>query len=139
MRHSTLNSRTVSTRDVAPRKSTTTVLWCAPDSQTYVVLRITQALPALVMQSMLTLSHKYALDYLTLLGDGLIPHGMVNWVGDDDLLLTVKNAANHQVTWGVLCSALVALSDYMSGFGYGAATFGIFDGGTQVGQGTIGP
>lgn len=115
------------------------MLWCAPESQTYVVLRITQALPAVVMQSMLTLSHKYALDYFMLLGDGLIPHGMVQWVGDDDLLLTVKNAANHQVTWGVLCSALVALADYMSGFGYGAATFGIFDGGTQVGQGTIGP
>lgn len=115
------------------------MLWCAPDSQTYVILRITQALPAVVMQSMLTLAHKYALDYMELLGDGLIPGGMVKWVGDHDLLLTVKNAANHQVTWGVLCSAIVALSQYMSGNGYGAVTFDIFDGGAKVGQGTIEP
>lgn len=115
------------------------MLWCAADSQTYVIFRITEALPALVMQSMLTLAHEYALNYMQLLGDGVIPDGMVKWVGDDNLLLSVKNAANHQVTWGVLGSALVALSDYMSSFGYGAATFDIFDGGSQVGQGTIGP
>lgn len=91
------------------------------------------------MQSMLTLSSKYVLDYMQLLGDGVIPDGMVKWVGDENLLLSVKNAANHQVTWGVLGAALMALSDYMSEFGYGAASFGIFDGASQVGQGTIGP
>lgn len=91
------------------------------------------------MQSMLTLSHEYALNYMELLGDAVIPGGMVKWVGDDDLLLSVKNAANHQITWGVLGSALVALSDYMSTFGYGAAAFTVFDGGSQVGEGTIGP
>ena len=91
------------------------------------------------MQSMLTLSSQYVLEYMQMLGDGVIPGGKIQWVGEDDLLLFVKNAANHQVTWGVLGEALMALGDYMSKFGYGAATFAIFDGNSQVGQGTIGP
>ena len=103
------------------------------------VLHITKSIPGVVMQSMLNLASKYVLDYMQLLGDGVIPGGMVKWVGEDDLLLFVKNAANHQVTWGVLGAALMALSDYMSKFGYGLVSFAIFDGDSQVGQGTIGP
>lgn len=134
-----LKSGTIPSRSLAPRKGTNTVLWCAPNSETYVVLHITSAIAGHVMQAMLTLSFEYVLKYIELLNDGVIPGGIIRWVGEDDLLLTVKNAENHQVTWGVLGAALIALGDYMSKFGYGAATFAIFDGGSQVGQGTIGP
>ena len=102
------------------------------------ILQITQAMSAAVVQAMLTLGSQYVLDYIELLGDDVIPNGLIEWPGTDGILLSVRNAANHRVTWGVLDAALTALGDYMSKFGYGVARSGIFDGNNQVGQGTIG-
>ena len=49
----------------------------------------------------------------------------------------VENANNHQVTYGVLLSALLGLEKYMSNRGYGAVQFGLYDGPNQVGQGWL--
>ena len=58
--------------------------------------------------------------------------------GDDDVELYMRNANNHQQTWGVVGAAIGALQDYMNQNGFGQATFNVFDGGTEVGVGKIG-
>ena len=71
-------------------------------------------------------------------GDGLLPQGQWTFPSTTgSLMLGVRNANNHQLTWGVANSALVALSGFMRVFGWWPTTFDIFDGGTQVGTGII--
>lgn len=48
------------------------------------------------------------------------------------------NSNQHQTTWGVMGSAIVALRDYMSKNGWGGATFHIYDGANEVGAGALG-
>lgn len=51
--------------------------------------------------------------------------------------LTWANANNHQLTYGVLQNALVALRSWMIFFnGCGLIEYDIFDGGNQVGTGS---
>ena len=64
------------------------------------IIQITQAMSAAVVQAMLTLGSQYVLDYIELLGDGVIPNSLIEWPGSDGILLRVRNAVNHQVTWG---------------------------------------
>ena len=56
----------------------------------------------------------------------------------DGMDLNVWNANNHQTTWGLLGAAVAALRECMWVNGWGVGTFGIWDGGTQVGAGEIG-
>lgn len=57
----------------------------------------------------------------------------------DDLALWVKNSNNHQLTWGVLGTALVAIGDYFElNGGWGAVEFAVWDGDYEVGRGRIG-
>ena len=85
-----------------------------------------------------------AIDYSTYFidsfGDGPIsPGGWYNAEGMNNLWLHTWNANNHQTTWGVLKAACSALLDYMTANNdYGSATFEIYDGANQVGEGTIG-
>ena len=56
--------------------------------------------------------------------------------------LRVRNANNHQVTYGVLAAALQAVGDYLQnlnfeGMGSAAVGFLIFDGANQVGVGSL--
>ncbi|MCJ1302018.1 hypothetical protein MMC08_004819 [Hypocenomyce scalaris] len=53
--------------------------------------------------------------------------------------ITASDANGHQTTLGVLGAAVGALQNYMSGQGYGAAVFDIYDGKNQVGTGTFAP
>ena len=48
-----------------------------------------------------------------------------------------RNGAHHQLTWGVLGAAMEALISEMGANGYGPASFLIFDGQNQVGEGLI--
>ena len=89
-----------------------------------------------------TLAEAYLIveEHIQNLGDGVMTAGVFNnWLSDEGLRVTVANANNHQVTWGVLESAFEALGDYMEQYGYGSVIFGIFDGTNQVGQGSILP
>ena len=64
---------------------------------------------------------------------------MCHAVGENGIAIDVKNANNHQVTRGVLLSALDVLTDYMSvKDAWGEVTFEIYDGKHQVGVATIG-
>lgn len=53
--------------------------------------------------------------------------------------LTVSDANGHQVTWGVLGAAVVALRGFMQERGYGRVRFRIFDGENRVGTGELVP
>lgn len=71
---------------------------------------------------------------MDLYGDRVIGgNGWYTMVGARGVRLTAWNANNHQITWGVLAAALVALKDYMSVQNwYGAVTFDIYDGVNRV-------
>lgn len=54
------------------------------------------------------------------------------------MVLSIRNANNHQMTWPILSSAIWAVVDYMyKKDNFGTVVFDIFDGGNQVGQGSI--
>lgn len=56
----------------------------------------------------------------------------------EGMVMNVANANNHQMTWGVLKSAMVVLDDFIKeNGGFASATFDIFDGKNQVGTGKI--
>ena len=88
--------------------------------------------------SLLTDTFAYITDQLSY-GDKVIPTGVFNFAGYGANWYSA-NANNHQQTWGVLASAITALVDLMHAYGeFGYAQFQIFDGGNQVGQGSLGP
>ena len=71
--------------------------------------------------------------------DGVIPVPITYWpTNDTSRYLITQNANKHQLTYGVVGAAFTAVLDYMSHYGYGAATFTIVDGHNQVGNGTVG-
>lgn len=75
---------------------------------------------------------------MNLYGDGLIPGGVFKWAGEHGTGLTMTNANNHQLTWGVMGAALTALYDEMERLVIGSVgLFTIVDGDTEVGTGTI--
>lgn len=133
---STLNSRSLSAK-LDPRRSTNTILWCAPGSQTYVILNFYYAVAGDGIRDLLDEAVAGMVNNIDFNGDGLIP-GVFNWLGEGDLKLNVWNSNNHQTTWGVLRAALLALKDYMSHNVYGTAYFTINDGTREVGEGLVG-
>ena len=57
----------------------------------------------------------------------------------EDVAMWVTNSNNHQLTWGVLGTALVAIGDYFEeNGGWGAVEFAVWDGDNEVGVGRIG-
>ena len=77
--------------------------------------------------------------YMTRDGDKVIPSAAgTTFETEEGLIMVVSNANNHQMTWGVLKSALAALDDFInSNGGFVSASFDIFDGQNQVGTGKI--
>lgn len=75
--------------------------------------------------------------HIALEGDGLI--GAAGYWAKTvaGLTIRVSNANNHQITWGVFASALLALADYMRQLGSAEVTFWVYDGPHEVGGGVI--
>lgn len=103
------------------------------------------ALAPPAVQSLLTGSYNAILTHIILSGDALVPSGVFSWPTDvrgtlgDGLALHVWNTNNHQVTWGVLAAALVALQDFMlNQQTWAEASFYVYDGGMEVGMGVLG-
>ena len=73
-------------------------------------------------------------------GDGLAGEsGMYSVRGLNGVWLHAWNADNHQMTWGVLREACLALFDYMQrNDDFGTVGFEVYDGDHQVGEGMIG-
>ena len=110
----------------------------APNSQVHVVVTPVTAVAGDGVQSLLNDAGNLILETIEQLGDGVIPRGWFDISGEDNLWLTVNNANNHQMTWGVLAAAVVALVDYMESSQWGTTTFKLFDGVNEVGVGSIG-
>ncbi|MCJ1303454.1 hypothetical protein MMC08_006264 [Hypocenomyce scalaris] len=116
----------------------TTTLWCASQSSTYITVTMTSSTSQTGLGLALTLAYlSIGLNHLVPpAADTLVPGSGFSYT--EDWVITAQNANNHQTTWGVLAAALGALSDYVTSQDLnGAATFGIFDGANQVGQGTV--
>ena len=104
------------------------------------MFRIVSSLSQAVVLDTLAQAYLIVGEHIENLGDGVMTAGVFNnWMSDEGMRVTVANANNHQVTWGVLESALEALGDYMEQYGYGSVVFDIFDGANQVGHGSILP
>lgn len=74
-------------------------------------------------------------------GDGPIDTGYFEWntfAPSMRLQLAVRNANNHQISYGVLKAAIDALNDYMIAFGYGLLeALTIYDGPNEVATGSL--
>lgn len=122
---------------LGPRHGTDTVLWRAPGSQTYIILQMYATIAGDPVRDLLSEAMNSIVHNIGFHGDGLIP-GVFNWLGDENLWLSVRNSNNHQITWGVLRSALLAVEDYMNHNVFGMMSFNIYDGAHEVGAGTLG-
>ena len=72
------------------------------------------------------------------LSDGVVLNGVYEYACPDlGLQYRFRNANNHQLTLGVINSALTALWDWMEHHEVATCTFDIFDGVNQVGTGEV--
>ncbi|KAA6408449.1 MAG: hypothetical protein FRX48_07531 [Lasallia pustulata] len=120
------------------RHNTKTILWCAAESETYIILEMIASTAGSAVQALLDSAYSAIKMRLDNIGDGPVSSGLFRIGGGNNMELCTRNAHNHQQTWGVLGAAISALRDYMSNNGYGEASFNVFDGGTEVAAGTIG-
>ena len=104
------------------------------------VISLGQSISGNAVRTMLDQAHGDILQTIQKSQDGVIRDGLFDATGSNNLFLRVANANNHQTTYGVLGAALEAVHGFMSSKNryYGKATFSIFDGTNQVGQGVIG-
>ncbi|MCJ1298663.1 hypothetical protein MMC08_001453 [Hypocenomyce scalaris] len=115
--------------------------WNAPGSQTYIrATLVAFAGDPSILNSMLNEAYQNVLSIIQAHGDGDIVNGAYRWTKNPDgplgLQIWVRNANNHQLTYGVLGAALNALNEYMTLFGAGlTTTMDVYDGVNQVGQG----
>lgn len=133
------------TQDLTPRAGPQGVLWCAPGSQTYILISISSTIDAAdsmanTLENILIGAATAIYDHIGAVGDGVIGGGRFQWpLGEFSpaqmLFLKVWNANNHQVTWGVMHAAIAAIFNYMSMRGWGVGHFDIYDGGVRVGYG----
>ncbi|MCJ1305552.1 hypothetical protein MMC08_008366, partial [Hypocenomyce scalaris] len=114
-------------------------VWCAPNTQTYVVLTTSATVAASTIHNLLTGCQNIVENHIATVGDGLLSDGVFDYLSDaTGVSFQAWNANNHQTTWGVLGAALAALVDCMGINGYGAASFTIYDGDNLVGLGRVG-
>lgn len=116
------------------------IVWCAPYGSTFVSLVAFHVIPPSasgihndVLATLYT-AWDIARTHVDRSGDGIIGHnGGYTLVGDAGIRLSAWNVNNHQLTWGVLGAALMAVMDYMRVKDwYGAVTFDIYDGVNKV-------
>lgn len=138
--YSILDRRSLEPSGLESRKSSThSVLWCAPGTQTYIVLSMVNSdASGNAIRNMLNTASSSIAAFLSEMGDGVISKGGIAWPGVGGVGFLTSNSNNHQTTWGVLHTAVSALNDYMSRYGYGAASFTIADGLNIVGRGYVG-
>lgn len=134
---SAFEPRKLSLERVEPRNPPVRVAWCAPHSRTYVILTLTQLLPGNTIMDILQDSYSMVSGRLDSVGDTVISNGLFNWEYQG-YSLRVWHANNHQTTWGVLGAAIEAIADFMTQYGFARATFNIYDGGNEVGEGVLG-
>lgn len=108
-----------------------------PNTQIHVAITTGIQLTAVVVSNLLLSAMGNIVNRILQTGDGNLEHGMFNQVGANAVSVQVWNANNHQTTYGVLGGVLGALHEWMVDHQFTAASFGIFDGANQVGNGVI--
>ncbi|KAA6410968.1 MAG: hypothetical protein FRX48_05279 [Lasallia pustulata] len=95
-------------------------------------------LPDTDAHQLLVTAYSTVLQQIETHGDGLLPQGHYS-LHADGLELTFFDANNHQQTWGVVGSALMAIGEYFAQYlgDFGAVTFAVFDGPHMVGTGAL--
>lgn len=80
---------------------------------------------------------RFSQNYIELMGDGVMPADGMDYPPVDGFRVTLWNTNNHQLTWGVYGSALLALRGFMEAHGWGAAVFRVYDGTNAVAAGVL--
>lgn len=119
-------------------RTSQSVLWCASGSRTYILLTPAVAIAGHAIESLLDAATDHIIHLVEAVGDTTVTDGVFNWPTNNGLVLKAWNANNHQLTYGVLGAALDAVADYMNFHGFCRATFAVFDGANQVGEGVVG-
>lgn len=93
---------------------------------------------------MLADAYNSILAHLLTNGDGLLAAGTWSFAQANaggrgyKVGVSVRNANNHQITWGLLGSAVWGLGEFMRGRATsGSAVFEVWDGANQVGEGLV--
>ena len=117
--------RAVVSDTLVSRHSTDTMLCRSRTSDTYVILDPINQVSGTDIRNLLDEAIDYLLYFLSWQGDGPIPGGVFNWVGQTQLALHVANAIDRELTWEILCSAVEIIYEYMTNNGFGSITFSI--------------
>lgn len=99
---------------IGRRHGTNTIRWCARNSQTYIILEMAASTGGTAVQALLERAHSAIMLRIASIGDGLLSSGSFHISGSNNLVLSTRNANNHQQTWGVLGAAIGALQDFMN-------------------------
>lgn len=114
------------------------ILWCCPDTQTFITFAVTHHVAPQPLYEILHDAYGSLVSHLSQHGDSVIATGSFDWPVGGQVVLRIINANNHQTTWGVMASAIWALADWMHMNGiFAGGTFDIYDGPKQVGTGRI--
>ncbi|MCJ1306109.1 hypothetical protein MMC08_008927 [Hypocenomyce scalaris] len=118
------------------------IIWCAPGTSTYVRITFEYYLDDEYVATILLNASTAVGAQISAFGDGTLTDGAYS-LQDYGLELSFRNAANHQLTWGVARAAVQALQGYMGEYMvatwtvWAAVTFLVFDGVHQVGTGVL--
>ena len=119
--------------------SSSTVVWCAKGTSTYINLRITNTFAGEDIRCLLNDSIPSIKKEIATRGDVALPNRAWNFYNmTSGRVLWVDNASGHQITFGVLGEAVKALLNYITVETAGSAAFTIFDGANMVGTGNVG-
>lgn len=99
---------------IGRRHGTKTIHWSARDSRTYIILEIVASTAGTAVQVLLETAHTAIMLRIDNIGDGPVSSGVFRMAGSDNIVLSTRNANNHQQTWGVLGAAIGALQDCMN-------------------------
>ena len=120
------------------------VIWQVPHSSTHLNIRITTSSVATLLLPVLSDAYNSVFAHLLTNGDGLVAAGTWSFaqrnVGGSayNVGVSLMNANNHQLTWGVLGAAIWGLGGFMrTRRMFGAAVFEVWDGTNQVGRGAL--
>ena len=76
-------------------------------------------------------------EVLTHMGDSTVAMNDEFFWGANGVSLRTWETNGQRYTWSILESTFTALHGYMSEYGWGTASFTIYNGPTEVGRGTI--
>ena len=126
-------------RDLIPRHNAVDDItrWCIGNNPTYLELNFVRVIQGTAVYTLCHAAQLFLAHRLHEHGDGPVVAGFFNFLGANGIRLHMHTAAESTLTWQQMDTALETLYDYMVRHHFGAITFKIFSGATQVGEGSI--